>query len=91
MNLKIVNLNSMYHLYSDITDFLKEQWKTLTFKHVLYLIIISIIFSYITNYLLKFKLLKWIYVGTFIILIFNLYNQGDDKTAIVDIYKLSLL
>ena len=59
-----------------------------TFEHILY-IGGFIITTYITNFFLSFKLIKWIYIGTFIVLIANLYKQGNDKKVVKDLFKLA--
>ena len=50
-----------------------------------------IISTYISDYFLQFKLLKWIYIGTLIVLITNLYKHGDDKKVAKDLFKLATI
>ena len=75
--------------YEKSTKWVKEQWRQLTFEHLIYLIIFSFILSYITEYLLKYKLLKWIYIGTIAVIIITLYKQGNDREAVEDVFKLT--
>lgn len=91
MNLKINHYNSMNNYYFEIIRWLKKQWRMLTFEHLIYLLLISFILSYITEYLLKYKLLKWIYIGTITVIIITLYNQGNDREAVETVYKLALI
>lgn len=63
----------------------------LSFKHVIWFIIVSIITYYITEFFLQYKLLRWIYGGTIAVIIANLYNSGDKKDAAIDVYKLITL
>ena len=46
--------------YSIITRWLKEQWQELTLTHLLYLTVFSVILSYVTEYVLKFKQIRWL-------------------------------
>lgn len=70
-------------------DSIKEYFYPFTFRHIFYIIGGFIITTYITNLFLSFKLLKWIYIGTFIVLIANLYKHGDDKKVVKDVFKLA--
>lgn len=70
---------------------LKQMLYPFTLKHLIYFIIITGITTYITEYFLKFKLLKWIYVGTVSVIIATLYNKGDDKDVALDVFKLATL
>jgi len=62
-----------------------------TFEHIFYIIVGFIISTYISDYFLQFKLLKWIYIGTLIVLIANLYKQGDDKKVAKALFKLATI
>ena len=62
-----------------------------TFKHLIYVIIFTVVTSYIADFFFQFRLLKWIYMGTICVIAANLYNQGNDKKAIDQIFKLATI
>jgi hypothetical protein len=78
-------------IFSSITDWLKEQWQLLTLRHLIYLMIFSIILSYVTEYLLKFKQIRWIYYTVSILLLIKLFEGGHPIGGIESIYKLILI
>ena len=77
--------------YSDITGLLKEQWDSLTFKHVIYLIVFSFFLSYITEYVLKFKQFRWLYYAITVLLLIKLFEGGHPIGGVESIYKLILI
>jgi hypothetical protein len=83
----------MDNIINAVLEYIQEKIYPITFKHILYLGIITLISSHITSYFLNFRLLKWIYIGTIIVTIANLYNQGetDASVATKDIFKLATI
>ncbi len=78
-------------MFQEVKNYLEEQLHPFTITHLITFTVFTAITYYITEYIIKFKLLKWIYIGTLIVLIANLYKQGDDKKAAKDIFKLATL
>ena len=78
-------------ILSTITDWLKEQWQLLTLKHLIYLMVFSIILSYVTEYLLKFKQIRWIYYTAFVILMIKLVEGDHPISAAETVYKFILI
>jgi hypothetical protein len=78
-------------MFQEIKNYLEEQLYPFTITHLITFIVFTAITYYITEYILQFKLLKWIYIGTIIVLIASLYKQGDDVKAVRDIFKLATL
>jgi hypothetical protein len=70
-------------------DYMKRTLYPLTFKHIIYIALITIISTYILDYILGFRLLKWIYVGTLIVITATLYNQGKTENAAEDAILLA--
>jgi hypothetical protein len=70
---------------------IKEQIYPFTLQHLIYFIVITLLTTIILNYFLKYKLLKWIYVGTLIVIITSLYKQGDNKKVVEDVFKLATI
>ena len=77
--------------YSKIIDWLKEQWRELTFEHLLYLMAFSFILSYITEYLLKFKKFRFLYYTITILLLIKLFEGGHPIGGVETVYKLALI
>ncbi len=76
-----------------VLEYIQEKIYPITFKHIVYLGIITWISSHITGYFLHFRLLKWIYIGTIIVLLANLYTQGEATASVAtkDIFKLATI
>ncbi len=68
---------------------IKSRIFPLTLSSLIYFSIFTAVNLYITEYFLKFKLFKWIYVATVIVIFASLYKLGDDEDAIKDIFKLA--
>jgi hypothetical protein len=81
----------MDNIINSIIDYIQERIYPLTFTHILYLAIITWLSSHITRYFLNYRLVKWIYIGTILVLIANLYNQGSKGEATKDIFKLATI
>ncbi len=77
--------------YNTIIGWLMEQWYALTFEHILYLILFSFILSYITEYLLKIKQIRWLYYIIFSVLLIRLIQGGHTISAGETVYKLLLI
>ncbi len=77
--------------YRDITEWLKEQWQMLTFEHIIYLMAFSFVLSYITEYILKFKQMRWLYYGVSIVLLIKLFEGGHPIGGVETVYKLALI
>ena len=72
-------------------DIIKQYLYPFTFEHIFYIIIGAIISTYISDFFLSFRLLKWIYIGTLVVLVATLYKHGDNKNAAKDIFKLATI
>jgi uncharacterized integral membrane protein len=77
--------------YSIIVNWLKEQWQELTVQHVLYLLLFSFILSYVTEYILKFKQIRWLYYTIVVVLLVKLFEDGHPIGGVESVYKLILI
>lgn len=77
--------------YNIIINWLKEQWQELTVKHILYLLVFSFFLSYITEYILKFKQIRWLYYSVVILLLIKLFEGGHPIGGVESVYKLILI
>ena len=78
-------------MFQEIKNYLEEQLYPFTITHLIGFIIFTAISYYTTEYILQFKLLKWIYTETIIVLIASIYKQHDYVKAVRDIFKLATL
>jgi hypothetical protein len=78
-------------MLQEAKNYLEEQLYPFTITHLITFILFTAISYYVTEYILKLRLLKWIYIATLIVLIANLYKVGDNKKAAKDIFKLATL
>lgn len=85
-----MNLDNI-DFYSKITDWLKEQWQELTFEHLLYLMAFSFVLSYVTEYVLKFKQIRWLYYSVAVLLLIKLFEGGHPIGGVETVYKLVLI
>ncbi len=77
--------------FDKVINWLKDQWRQLTFEHVLYLLIFSFVLSYITEYILKFKQIRWLYYTISILLLIKLFEGGHPIGGVESVYKLILI
>ncbi len=77
--------------YDKVVNWLKEQWRELTFEHLLYLLAFSFVLSYVTEYLLKFKQIRWLYYSISILLLIKLFEGGHPIGGVESVYKLILI
>jgi hypothetical protein len=77
--------------YDIIINWLKEQWRELTFEHILYLLVFSFVLSYVTEYVLKFKQIRWLYYTVSILLLIKLFEGGHPIGGVESVYKLILI
>jgi len=77
--------------YDNGVNWIKEQWQMLTFEHLIYLLVFSVILSYITEYVLKFKQFKFLYYSVVILLLIKLFEGGHPVGGAETIYKLALI
>jgi hypothetical protein len=78
-------------IFTTIINWLKEQWRMLTFEHIIYLMAFSFVLSYVTEYVLKFKKIRWLYYAVSILLLFKLFEGGHPIGGIESVYKLILI
>jgi hypothetical protein len=62
-----------------------------TIVHLISVIIITVITYYITEYFLGFRLVRWIYIGTLIVIGASMYRDGDKKDVAREVFKLATL
>ena len=72
-------------------EFITEQWDKLTIEHVIYLIVFAFVLSYITEYILKIRYVKWLYYTVVIILLSRLVRSDHPIAATESAYKLILV
>jgi len=72
-------------------DEIKKNLYPVTIPHLLYVIIGTGISLYVTGLFLKYKLIRWIYIGTIIVLTTTLFRQGDKEDAVKNIFKLATI
>jgi len=77
--------------FDNVINWLKDQWRQLTFEHLIYLLAFSFVLSYVTEYILKFKQLRWIYYTVSVLLLIKLFEGGHPIGGIESAYKLILI
>lgn len=77
--------------FDKVINWLKDQWRQLTFEHLIYILAFSFVLSYVTEYILKFKQLRWIYYTVSVLLLIKLFEGGHPVGGIESAYKLILI
>ena len=70
-------------------EYIRKRLYPFTLKHVIYVVVFTVLTTIVSEYVFRFRLLKWIYAGTMAVLAINVYKQGDNKKAVGDIFKLA--
>lgn len=60
-----------------------------TLKHLIIFILSTAITTYITEHFLRYRLIKWIYVGVVTVTIVTLYKKGETDKLALNAYNLS--
>jgi hypothetical protein len=84
-------MNLIAEGFDKVINWLKDQWRQLTFEHLIYLLAFSFVLSYVTEYILKFKQLRWIYYTVSVLLLIKLFEGGHPIGGIESAYKLILI
>jgi Ca2+-dependent lipid-binding protein len=75
-------------LYS-VKDYIEQQMYPFTLTHLLYFLAFTLITTVVSEYIFRWRLLKWIYVAIVIVTGATLFRSGDKKVVIGDIFKLA--
>lgn len=78
----------MENLYIWGINYVKNKLYPFTLSHLIYVIITSIVVYYITEYFLRFYLIRWIYFGTLTVIAATLFNNGEPKRGTSEIFKI---
>jgi hypothetical protein len=63
------------------TGFVEYHLYPFTFRHLSFLLIYTILSSYLYAYLFRYPLFKWMYLGSIIIFIGSIYGDGDPTAS----------
>ncbi len=74
-------------LFQDGKYYIKQQIDQLSIYHIISFFIVTTI----TAYILKNRLIRWIYVGIWSVFIIKAINTGQDLEAGKDIYKIATI
>lgn len=77
--------------YRIITSWIKTQWQKITLEHLVYIIVFSLVLSYITEYILRFKKFRILYYVIIVLLFVKLIEGGHSIDAAETVYKLALV
>lgn len=87
-------MDGIKNVYTHGREYVKQTYYPTSLRHFVYITIYFIITFYITDYFLNFKLIKWIYVGTIIVIIASLYREPtkeNEKKIATDLFKLATI
>lgn len=87
-------MDGIKNVYTRGKEYVRDTYYPTSLRHFIYIAIYFVLTFYITDYFLNFKLIRWIYVGTIIVIIASLYhepNKENEKKIAADIFKLATL
>lgn len=70
-------------------EYIRQRLYPFTFQHLIYVLVFTALTTMISEYVFRFRLLKWIYIGTMIVIAATLYSEGEDEKAVGEIFKLA--
>ena len=79
------------YLVDIATNYLWDKFYPFTIVHVIGVLIITVISYYIMEFFLGFKLVRWIYIGTLIVIAASMYRDGNEKELVRDAFKLATI
>lgn len=69
--------------------YVREQIYPVTFTHIVYLIVFTVISTYVTNYFLNFRVFKWLYFGSMALFTIVFFRQGEKGKAAGEVFRLA--
>ena len=87
-------MDGIKNVYTRGKEYAIKMYYPTSLRHFVYIAIYFIVTFYITDYFLNFKLIRWIYVGTLIVIIASLYHEPtkeNEKKIAADLFKLATL
>ena len=81
----------MENVWTWSVDYIKNKLYPFTFSHLIYVIITTVAVYYVTEYFLKFRLIRWVYFGTLTVIAATLFNSGEMKEGAKELFKLATL
>jgi hypothetical protein len=66
---------SIQNVWNAAINDLENKLYPITFTHIIYFIIVTTITMLITEFFLRNTLFRWIYFGTIVVIVINIYNS----------------
>ena len=77
----LVEMDKFHHVKQYGTGFIEYQLHPFTIQHLSFLLIYTILSSYMYAYLFRYPLFKWIYLGSIIMFIGFVYGDHDNNVS----------
>ena len=74
-------MEGIQHVAEYGKGFINYQLYPMTTGHLLFIVLYTVFSIYFYNYLFRYNLFKWMYLGSIIILISSLYGDGIGRPA----------
>ena len=87
-------MDGIENVYIRSKEYAMKTYYPTSLRHFIYIAIYFVLTFYITDYFLNFKLIRWIYVGTLIVIIASLFREPtkeNEKRITEDVFKLATL
>lgn len=70
-------------------EYILKQIYPFTLQHISYLIIFTVISTLFYKFIFRYKLVKWIYIATIIVITASFYKEGNKEKAVDELFRLS--
>jgi hypothetical protein len=87
----VVEMEGIQHVTEYSKGFIQYHLNPMTTGHLLFIMIYTIFSIYFYDFLFRFPLLKWIYLGCVVIFIGTIYGDGRPPIAPPPNFKLGTL
>jgi hypothetical protein len=81
----------MENVWTWSVDYVKNKIYPFTLTHMIYVIVTSIALYYVTEYFLRFRLIRWVYFGTLTVIAATLFNNGEPAKGGAAILNLATI
>jgi hypothetical protein len=81
----------MENVWNWSIDYVKNKLYPFTLQHLIYAIVTTVAVYYVTEYFLKFRLIRWIYFGTLTVIAAALFNNGEPAKGGAEIFKIATI
>jgi hypothetical protein len=69
-------------------EYARDKLYPFTLTHLIYVALTTVVVYFVTEYFLRFRLIRWIYFGTLTVAAAALFNDGKPREGAGEIFKM---